>query len=98
MLFIGGTRDGQKLYVPWNRGNPVFKISTEKPVEAPVVIDFMSLSSANETKYEAEIYIKKEVWENKQYRFSVMVKDGSDDLLGIFLDKYNKKNKGYTKQ
>jgi len=81
MLFIGGTRDKQKLYVPYNNGNPVLKIS----IPADKNINGFAV-------YEAEIYIKKEIWEKKQHIFSVMVKDGSGELLNIFLDEYNKRN------
>ena len=76
MLFIGGTKDGQRLYVPWNNGNPVLKIP---------------IKTESESVYEIEIYIKKEILEKKQHIFSVMVKDGSPLLLDAFLNKYNKK-------
>lgn len=85
MLFIGGTRDGQRLYVPWNNGNPVLKIPIE---EKPSIKNIMS---PVENYIILEIYIKKEIWKKKQHIFSVMVKDGSDVLLCAFLDEYNKK-------
>lgn len=88
MLFIGGTRDGQKIRVPWNRGNPVFKIDVEQePIKYSGIKDIM----LSVKKYvETEIYIKKEIWEKEQCIFCVMVKDGSLDLLDAFLDEYNK--------
>ena len=81
MLFIGGARDGKRFFVPYNSDDPVLKIPM--PYGENINGSFI---------YKVEIYIKKEIWRNNQHIFSVMAKDGSVELLNIFLDKYNKRN------
>ena len=90
MLFIGGTRDGQRRYVGFRNGNPILRV----PVENDWTYNKRNLSTS--LPCEVEIYIEKEVWKRKQHMFSVMVKDGSQELLDAYLAKYNKKTKDKT--
>lgn len=90
MLFIGGTRDGQCLHLPWNHDNLVFRIPIEdEPIKC---LNIKDAARARRLYVVMETYVKKEIWEGTLPMFSVMVKDGSGDLLSAFLDKYNKRN------
>ena len=85
MLFIGGTRDGQRRYVGLRNGNPVLKVPVENDWTYNKEDPWFSLPQ------KVEIYIEKEVWKRGQHLFSVMVKNGSEKILDAYLSEYNKK-------
>ena len=86
MLYIGGTRDRQREHVPFNGNRCVLPIKRES--------ESYSRQSLLSTPLPAqtEIYGRKEIWKKGRRMFSVMVKDGSNDLLSAFVADYNKKN------
>ena len=86
MLYIGGTRDGQRANIPFN-GNRI-----RLPIEPERQLEPEPFNLLFEPPIQTEIYIRKEVWEKGHYLFSVMVKDGSEELLNAFLKKYNSKS------
>jgi hypothetical protein len=84
MLFIGGTRDGldidingDKIYFPVEQEQDHCIANGDKSV-----VEF----------FEKELYIKKRMYRNNRHIFSVMVKDGSKELLNSFIEKYNEAN------
>ena len=84
MLFIGGTRDGQRRYVGFGNGNRVLKLAVE---ENRI---FKGLDDKASHVWKAETYIRKEIQKRGQPTFSVMVKDGSQKLLDAYSVGYNK--------